>query len=155
VSAASANERQPDVYNFRQIAIPSWWVSDLRPTGPFLARRATSTENRSQLEMMSSGLNPQAHLLCREGVGRGQRRARSRGRSARGPRPRRQPTEIACADERQRVRRGISGSIEPQTIAVTGRSYRLKDHAAVAGKDEKNKMAKSKPNERSTAELPS
>src|SRR5271165_2331735 len=39
-----------------------------------------------------------------------------------------------------------------QTIAITGRSYRLKDHAAVAGKDDKNKKSKSKPNEPSTAE---
>ena len=39
-----------------------------------------------------------------------------------------------------------------QTIAITGRSYRLKDHAAVAGKEDKNKKSKSKPNEPSTAE---
>ncbi|MGA2544883.1 MAG: hypothetical protein ABSG78_25310 [Verrucomicrobiota bacterium] len=39
-----------------------------------------------------------------------------------------------------------------QTIAITGRSYRLKDHATVAGKEDKNKKAKSKPNEPSTAE---
>jgi DNA replication protein DnaC len=39
-----------------------------------------------------------------------------------------------------------------QTIAITGRSYRLKDHATVAGKEDKNKKAKSKSNEPSTAE---
>ena len=39
-----------------------------------------------------------------------------------------------------------------QTIAITGRSYRLKDYAAIAGKEDKNKMAKSKSNEPSTAE---
>src|SRR5579862_4956432 len=39
-----------------------------------------------------------------------------------------------------------------QTIAITGRSYRLKDHAAVAGKEDKTKKIKSKPNENSTAE---
>jgi hypothetical protein len=37
-----------------------------------------------------------------------------------------------------------------QSIAITGRSYRLKDHATVAGKEDKK--AKSKPNEPSTAE---
>jgi hypothetical protein len=39
-----------------------------------------------------------------------------------------------------------------QTIAITGRSYRLKDRAIIAGKEEKNKKSKSKPNEPSTAE---
>ncbi len=39
-----------------------------------------------------------------------------------------------------------------QTIAITGRSYRLKDHAAIAGKEDKTKKIKSKPNEPSTAE---
>ena len=39
-----------------------------------------------------------------------------------------------------------------QTIAITGRSYRLKDHAAIAGKEEKSKKIKSKSNEPSTAE---
>jgi DNA replication protein DnaC len=39
-----------------------------------------------------------------------------------------------------------------QTIAITGRSYRLKDHAIVAGKEDKSKKTKSKSNERSTAE---
>jgi hypothetical protein len=38
-----------------------------------------------------------------------------------------------------------------QTIAITGRSYRLKDQAAIAGKEDKNKKAKSKWNETSTA----
>jgi len=38
-----------------------------------------------------------------------------------------------------------------QTIAITGRSYRLKDHAAVAGKEYKNKKTKSKSNEPLTA----
>ena len=39
-----------------------------------------------------------------------------------------------------------------QTIAITGRSYRLKDHAAVAGKEDKNKKVKSKSNEPLAAE---
>jgi len=39
-----------------------------------------------------------------------------------------------------------------QTIAITGRSYRLKDHAAIAGKEDKTKKIKAKPNEPSTAE---
>jgi DNA replication protein DnaC len=39
-----------------------------------------------------------------------------------------------------------------QTIAITGRSYRLKEHAAVAGKEDKTKKIKSKSNEPSTAE---
>jgi hypothetical protein len=39
-----------------------------------------------------------------------------------------------------------------QTIAITGRSYRLKDRATIAGKEDKNKKTKSKPNETSTAE---
>jgi hypothetical protein len=39
-----------------------------------------------------------------------------------------------------------------QTIAITGRSYRLKDLATVAGREDKNKKPKSKPDEPSTAE---
>jgi len=39
-----------------------------------------------------------------------------------------------------------------QTIAITGRSYRLKDHATIAGKEDKSKKAESKSNEPSTAE---
>src|SRR6202161_425739 len=39
-----------------------------------------------------------------------------------------------------------------QTIAITGRSYRLKDHATVSGKEDKTKKTKSKSNEPSTAE---
>ena len=39
-----------------------------------------------------------------------------------------------------------------QTIAIAGRSYRLKDHAATAGKEDKTKRIKSKPNEPPTAE---
>jgi hypothetical protein len=39
-----------------------------------------------------------------------------------------------------------------QTIAIAGRSYRLKDRATVAGKADKTKKIKSKPNEPSTAE---
>jgi hypothetical protein len=39
-----------------------------------------------------------------------------------------------------------------QTIAITGRSYRLKDHATIAGKEDKTKKIKSKSNEPSTAE---
>jgi DNA replication protein DnaC len=39
-----------------------------------------------------------------------------------------------------------------QTIAITGRSYRLKDHATIAGKEDKNKKIKSKPNDPSTSE---
>jgi len=42
-----------------------------------------------------------------------------------------------------------------QTIAITGRSYRLKDRATVAGKADKNKKIKSKPNEPSIAEAAS
>jgi hypothetical protein len=38
-----------------------------------------------------------------------------------------------------------------QTIAISGRSYRLKDHGIIAGKAEKNKKSKSKPNEPSTS----
>ena len=38
-----------------------------------------------------------------------------------------------------------------QTIAITGRSYRLKDHATIAGKEDKNKKSKSKSSEPSTA----
>ncbi len=30
-----------------------------------------------------------------------------------------------------------------QTVAITGRSYRLKDHAAVAGKEDKKTKSKS------------
>jgi hypothetical protein len=33
----------------------------------------------------------------------------------------------------------------PQSLAITGRSFRLKDHAAVAGKDDKNKKRRSEP----------
>ena len=39
-----------------------------------------------------------------------------------------------------------------QTIAITGRSYQLKDHATAAGKDDKNKKLKSRPDEPSSAE---
>jgi hypothetical protein len=39
-----------------------------------------------------------------------------------------------------------------QTIAITGTTHGLKDHAAIAGKEDKNKKCKSKPNEPSTAE---
>jgi hypothetical protein len=39
-----------------------------------------------------------------------------------------------------------------QTIAITRRSYRLKGHATVAGKEDKNKKGKSKSSELSTAE---
>ena len=35
---------------------------------------------------------------------------------------------------------------------ITGRSYRLKDHAAIVGKKDKTKQSKSKPNEPSAAE---
>jgi len=38
------------------------------------------------------------------------------------------------------------------TGAITGRSYRLKGHSAIAGKDDKNRKTKSKSNESSTAE---
>jgi len=40
---------------------------------------------------------------------------------------------------------------QARTSAITGWSYRLKDHAAAAGKEDKNKKVKSKPNEPSTA----
>jgi hypothetical protein len=39
-----------------------------------------------------------------------------------------------------------------ETIAITGRSYRLKGRAAIAGKEDKTKKTKSKSNEPSTAE---
>jgi hypothetical protein len=39
-----------------------------------------------------------------------------------------------------------------QTITITGRSYRLKDHATVAGKEDKNKKSKAKSDEPPTAE---
>lgn len=39
-----------------------------------------------------------------------------------------------------------------QTIAITGNSYRLKDHATITGKEDKNKKNKANPNEPSTAE---
>jgi hypothetical protein len=35
---------------------------------------------------------------------------------------------------------------------IAASEYRLKDHAAIAGKEDKNKKPKSKPNEPSTAE---
>jgi hypothetical protein len=38
-----------------------------------------------------------------------------------------------------------------QTIAITGRSYRLKDHAVAAGKEDKNKKSKVQSDEPSTA----
>ena len=38
-----------------------------------------------------------------------------------------------------------------QTIAITGKSYRLKDHAAIAGKEDKNKKTKTQSNEPLTA----
>ena len=44
----------------------------------------------------------------------------------------------------------LAVALAAQTIAITGRSYRLKDHATIAGKEDKNKKAKS--NEPSTAE---
>src|SRR5262249_2442847 len=40
----------------------------------------------------------------------------------------------------------------PKPIAISGRSYRLKNQAAVAGKEDKNKKTKPKSNESSTAE---
>jgi len=43
-------------------------------------------------------------------------------------------------------------AVHAQTIAITGRSYRLKDHAAIAGKEDKNKKTKSKSNEPLAAE---
>jgi DNA replication protein DnaC len=39
-----------------------------------------------------------------------------------------------------------------QTIAITGRSYRLKDHAAVTRKEDKSKKTKSKSNKPLAAE---
>lgn len=39
-----------------------------------------------------------------------------------------------------------------QTVAITGRSYRLKNHATVTGKEDKNRKIKSKSDEPSTAE---
>jgi hypothetical protein len=46
----------------------------------------------------------------------------------------------------------MSFNWNPHGIRLTGRSYRLKDHDAVAGKEDKNKKIKSKCNEPSTAE---
>jgi hypothetical protein len=40
-------------------------------------------------------------------------------------------------------------------LALLGGSYRLKDHTAIAGKEDKNKKTKSKSNEPSAAELAS
>ena len=37
----------------------------------------------------------------------------------------------------------LAVALAAQTIAITGRSYRLKDHATIAGKEDKNKKAKS------------
>jgi hypothetical protein len=42
-----------------------------------------------------------------------------------------------------------------QAIAITGRSYRLKDHAAIAGKEDKNKKTKSESSEPLAAEAAS
>ena len=39
-----------------------------------------------------------------------------------------------------------------QAIAITGRSYRIKDHAAIVEREDKSKKSKSKPSEPSTAE---
>ena len=36
---------------------------------------------------------------------------------------------------------------QAQTIAITARSYRLKDHATIAEKEDKNKKSKAEPNE--------
>jgi hypothetical protein len=54
-----------------------------------------------------------------------------------------------CAHGRRDLDRFLH---DAQTIAITGRSYRLKDHAAIVGKEDKNDKAKSKTNEPSTAE---
>jgi hypothetical protein len=39
-----------------------------------------------------------------------------------------------------------------QTIAITGRNYRLKDHGVAGGKKDKSKKTKSKSNDASAAE---
>jgi hypothetical protein len=41
-----------------------------------------------------------------------------------------------------------------RTIAITARSFRFNDRAAVAGKEDKNKTIKSKPDEPSTSQCP-
>ncbi len=46
-------------------------------------------------------------------------------------------------DARQWFRKGLN---------ITGRSYRLKDHAAIPGKEDKNKKTKSKSNDPGFAE---
>ncbi|MGD0411740.1 MAG: hypothetical protein ABSC18_08525 [Verrucomicrobiota bacterium] len=45
----------------------------------------------------------------------------------------------------------MAKTLTARTIAITGRSYRLKDHATIAGKEDKTKKTKSKPDEPSTA----
>ena len=52
----------------------------------------------------------------------------------------------------QAVKRFVRHLRETQPIAITGGSYRLKDHAAIAGKEDKRKKIKSKSTEPSTAE---
>ncbi|SRR6266404_9899294 len=52
----------------------------------------------------------------------------------------------------QAVKRFVRQLRQSQMVAITGRSYRLKDHAAIVGKEDKNKNIKSKSNENSTAE---
>jgi hypothetical protein len=50
-------------------------------------------------------------------------------------------------------RLGVETSADAaQAIAITRLNYRIKDHAAIAVKEDKNKRSKSKPDEPSTAE---
>jgi hypothetical protein len=60
---------------------------------------------------------------------------------------------IICSDSRetQESRLPAGSFLQP----LTAGHYLLKDHATIAGKEDKNKKAKSKPNEPSTAEPPS
>jgi len=56
-------------------------------------------------------------------------------------------------EQSQHLRINITPSCSnAQTIAINGRSYRLKDHATAAGKEDKSKKTKSKSNDTSAAE---
>jgi len=55
-------------------------------------------------------------------------------------------------DEGRRAEGSWGAALHAVAPGVTGRSYRLKDHAVVAGKEDKNKKDKSKSNEPLAAE---
>ena len=63
-------------------------------------------------------------------------------------------TAAPCQQERIHIvhRRRRRRDLVTQTIAINGRSYRLKDHATAAGKEDKSKKTKSKSNDTSAAE---